>query len=173
LPPAGVLRPPRRRRGTRPAATNDKDKETRVQPVRINDKISVASQPDLETFRQFAADGFKGLINNRPDGEEARQPGTAVEERAAGEAGLAYAHIPVTGASLTEADVRAFQAALARVDGPVLAHCKGGTRSLALWVIGEVLDGRMRADEVRAFGERHGFDLRGAEAWLARHAGGR
>lgn len=144
-----------------------------MHPVRINDKISVASQPELGAFRQFAADGFKGLVNNRPDGEEAQQPGTAAEERAAGAAGLAYAHIPVTGASITEADVRAFQAVLARIDGPVLAHCKGGTRSLALWVIGEVLDGCMRADEVCAFGERHGFDLRGAEAWLARHAGAR
>jgi hypothetical protein len=36
-------------------------------------------------------------------------------------------------------------------------------------VLGEVLDGRMRADEVRTFGEQRGFDLRGAEAWLAQH----
>jgi hypothetical protein len=40
-------------------------------------------------------------------------------------------------------------------------------------VIGEVLAGRMRPDEVRPFGARHGFDLAGAEAWLRRngHAG--
>jgi hypothetical protein len=38
-------------------------------------------------------------------------------------------------------------------------------------VLGEVLDGRMRADEVRAFGEQRGLDLRGAEAWLAQRGG--
>ena len=141
-----------------------------MQTVRINDKISGAKQPEVEAFTELAADGFKAVINNRPDGEDAQQPGSAAEKQAAATAGMAYAHIPVTGATITEADVRAFQAALADADGPVLAHCKGGTRSLTLWVLGEVLDGRMRADEIRAFGEQRGFDLRGAEAWLARHA---
>jgi uncharacterized protein (TIGR01244 family) len=142
-----------------------------MQTVRINDKISVARQPEIEAFAELAADGFKAVINNRPDGEDAQQPGSAAEKQAAADAGLAYAHIPVTGATITEADIRAFQAALANTDGPVLAHCKGGTRSLTLWVLGEVLDGRIRADEVRAFGEQRGFDLRGAEAWLAQHGG--
>jgi uncharacterized protein (TIGR01244 family) len=145
--------------------------EEAMQTVRINDKISVAKQPEIEAFAELAADGFKAVINNRPDGEDAQQPGSAAEKQAAADAGLAYTHIPVTGATITEADIRTFQAALANTDGPVLAHCKGGTRSLTLWVLGEVLDGRMRADEVRTFGEKRGFDLRGAEAWLAQHGG--
>ena len=29
--------------------------------------------------------------------------------------------------------------------GPVFAHCKGGTRALVLYTLGEVLDGRMKA----------------------------
>jgi uncharacterized protein (TIGR01244 family) len=140
--------------------------------VRVNEKLAVSKQPELASFSKFAADGFKGIVNNRPDGEDAAQPGSAAEKAAADKAGLAYAHVPVTSAAITEADVRSFQKALAAVDGPVLAHCKGGTRSLTLWVLGEVLDGRMRADQVRAFGEQRGFDLRGAEAWLAQRAAG-
>jgi len=115
-----------------------------------------------------AAQGFSAVINARPDGEEANQPASAAEQAAASEAGLAYAHIPVAGvATITIADVRAFQSAMAAAAGPVVAHCKTGTRALTLHAIGEVLDGRLRAQDVRAFGEAHGFSLAGAEVWLA------
>lgn len=140
--------------------------------VRVNEKLAVSKQPELTSFSKFATDGFKGIVNNRPDGEDAAQPGSAAEKAAADKAGLAYAHVPVSSATITEIDVISFQKALAAVDGPVLAHCKGGTRSLTLWVLGEVLDGRMRAEQVRAFGEQRGFDLRGAETWLAQRAAG-
>lgn len=134
--------------------------------VKITDKLSVAKQPGVEEFGALAKAGFKALINNRPDGEDQLQPGSAGEARAAEAAGLAYTHIPVTGATITGADVEKFRATVEAADGPVLAHCKGGTRSLSLFVIGEVVAGHMRADEVKAFGARHGFDLAGAEAWL-------
>jgi glyoxylase-like metal-dependent hydrolase (beta-lactamase superfamily II) len=55
-------------------------------------------------------------------------------------------------------------------DGPVYAHCKGGTRVLTLYVLGEVLDGRMRREEVEAFGKARGFDLSRAARWLARQS---
>lgn len=137
-----------------------------MQTVKITDKLSVAKQPEIEAFDGLAKAGFKTIINNRPDGEDQLQPGTAAEERAAGAVGMAYTHIPVTGATITGADVQKFQEAVEASDGPVLAHCKGGTRSLSLFVIGEVIAGRLRVDEVRAFGARHGFDLAGAESWL-------
>lgn len=142
-----------------------------MRPVRITAKLSVMGQPPLDAFPSFATNGFTAVINNRPDGEEAAQPGSKAEEVAAGTNGLAYTHIPVTGPTITEADVRAFQSAIAAADGPVLAHCKSGTRSLTLYAIGEVLDGRMKIGDVRAFGEAHGFNLAGAEAWLAAHGG--
>lgn len=135
--------------------------------VEVTDKLSVAGQPGLEDFSRYAADGFAAVINNRPDGEEPGQPGTAAEQVAANQVGLAYVHIPVTGSTITEADVRAFQAAVAAADGRVLAHCKSGTRALTLHALGEVLDGRLPAHDVRAYGERLGFDLAGAANWLA------
>lgn len=137
--------------------------------VKITDKLSVSKQPDVTTFGDLAKSGFTAIINNRPDGEDAAQPGTVAENKAADAAGLAYSHIPVTGATITEADIREFHAVLDRADGPVLAHCKGGTRSLTLYVLGEVLAGRMRADDVVAFGQERGFDLAGALAWLRRN----
>jgi uncharacterized protein (TIGR01244 family) len=143
-----------------------------MNPVKITDKLSVMGQPALEAFPSFPAQGFAAVVNNRPDGEEPMQPGTAAEEKAARLAGLAYTHIPVTGPMITEGTVRDFQSAIAAAEGPVLAHCKSGTRSLTLHAIGEVLDGRMKTDEVRAFGAAHGFNLAGAEAWLIAHGAG-
>lgn len=142
-----------------------------MQIIQVSDRLSVAAQPHPGAFPELAAEGFTSVINNRPDGEDAAQPGTDAEAAAAKAAGLGYVHIPVSMTSITEADVRHFQSTLNLADGPVLAHCKSGMRSLILWSIGEVLDGRMRAEDVQAFGARHGIDLRAAVAWLARHGG--
>jgi len=137
--------------------------------IKINDKLSIAGQIALEDFATLAGLGYKAVVNNRPEGEEASQPASAEEAEAAANAGLAYAHIPVTGPSITEQDVRALQDVLARTDGPVLAHCRSGTRSLTLFSIGEVLDGRMKREDLPAFGAEHGVDMRMADGWLARN----
>jgi len=141
-----------------------------VQIARISDRLSIAGQPDTGDFADFAEQGFRALVNVRPDREEPGQPGTCAEQRAAENAGLAYGFIPVTGPTITEADIRAFQCAVANAEGPVLAHCKSGTRALALHVLGEVLDGRMTAEDVLPFGRERGFDLSSAAGWLARYA---
>jgi uncharacterized protein (TIGR01244 family) len=136
--------------------------------VRISEKLAVAEQPSPGAFRQFKAEGFTAVINNHPNGEEPHQPGSAAEKCAAEDAGLGYRFIPVTSPQITEADVRAFQKAVADAPGPVLAHCGSGTRSLTLYAIGEVLDRRMNPEDIRPFGERFGFDLTVAEQWIAR-----
>lgn len=142
-----------------------------MQMVKITDRLSVSAQPQLSDISDLARAGFTALVNARPDQEDAVQPGTAAERQAASDAGLGYRYIPVTGATITEADIRAFQSAVADAEGSVIAHCKSGARALALYVLGEVLDGRMNADDVLAFGKQHGFDLSMAASWLARNAG--
>ena len=137
--------------------------------VKITDRLTVASQPDISSFADIARD-YAALINLRPDGEDAAQPGNSAEHVAATDAKLGYAFLPVTGSTITEADIRAFQHAMNSADGPVYAHCKGGTRVLTLYVLGEVLDGRMRREEVEAFGKARGFDLSRAARWLARQS---
>ncbi|RJG46186.1 bifunctional sulfur transferase/dioxygenase Blh [Mesorhizobium sp. DCY119] len=141
-----------------------------MKPVRINDRLSVAVQPDAESFSAFATEGYAAVINARPDGEEPGQPGSAAENAAANAAGLSYSFIPVTGPAITEADIQAFRKAMGEADGPVLAHCKSGTRALTLYVLGEALDGRMKREDIVAFGRSHGFDLSGAVRWLEREA---
>ena len=138
--------------------------------TRIDDTLSVASQPTLAEIEALKDAGVTALINNRPDGEEPGQPGTATEAVAAASAGLAYHHLPVTGPTLGRAEIDAFRAAVKAAPGPVVAHCRSGTRSLTLHVLAAVLDRRMRRDEVLPFGTHHGFDLTGALAWLDANA---
>ncbi|KAB1069604.1 TIGR01244 family sulfur transferase [Methylobacterium planeticum] len=132
--------------------------------------LTVAGQPNGEDIAGLAAAGYALLINNRPDGEEAGQPGSEAERESAEAAGLAYRHLPVTGATITRAEIENFRDAVAGASGPVLAHCRSGTRSLTLWVLGEVLAGRMRRADVLPFGAARGFDLTGAVGWLNAHA---
>ncbi|WP_336487362.1 TIGR01244 family sulfur transferase [Methylobacterium nigriterrae] len=136
----------------------------------IDAKLLVGGQPTPDEIAGFGAKGIALLINNRPDGEEPAQPGSAAEAAAAGRGGLAYLHLPVTGATITRADIDGFREALERAPGPVVAHCRSGTRSLTLWVLGEVLAGRMRREDVLAYGAARGFDLTGAVGWLNAHA---
>jgi uncharacterized protein (TIGR01244 family) len=132
----------------------------------VSDKLFIAPQLAAGDICAAKAAGIAAIVNNRPDGEEAGQP-TASENRCIAQAeGLDYAHVPVVPGQITKGHVTDFQAALGRADGPVLAHCKTGTRSATLYAIGEVLDGRMAKDEVVPLGERLGIDLSGAVKWL-------
>jgi uncharacterized protein (TIGR01244 family) len=134
--------------------------------VKIDHRLGISAQPEENDFPAIKATGYLSVINNRPDGEDAQQPGSSAEANTASLAGLQYNHLPVKLDSISERDVRGFQRMLDQGAGPTLAHCKSGTRSLTLWVLGEALDGRMRADEIAAFGSSRGFDLSKAEHWL-------
>ncbi|MBX4862491.1 TIGR01244 family phosphatase [Rhizobium sophorae] len=136
----------------------------------ISEKLSVSPQPSIEDIQSLRDQGFKTLINNRPDNEDTSQPNTRAERQQAKQCDLSYAFIPVTADTITEADVRAFQRAVDESDGPVLAHCQTGKRSLNLYLIGEVLDGSISGDKVAEFGRSRGFDTSAAAAWLKQHA---
>ncbi|EHK52517.1 TIGR01244 family sulfur transferase [Allomesorhizobium alhagi] len=133
---------------------------------KISDRLYVGPQLTAHDISRAKSQGFAAIMNNRPDGEEPGQP-SAAENRSVAEGELlAYTHIPVTAGEISEGQVRAFQQALSRAAGPVLAHCKTGTRSAVLHAIGEVLDGRMEKNEVIPFGQSVGLDLSGAVKWL-------
>lgn len=134
----------------------------------LSPALTAAGQPDAAVLASLAGSRFVGIVNVRPDGEEG---GQIDHEKAAAitrEAGLGYAYVPVTSAAMTEADIRAFQQAVAEMRGPVYAHCRSGARVAILHVLGEVLDGRMRAEDFVPFGAGLGLDLSAAKAWIDR-----
>lgn len=141
---------------------------------RIDDRISVAPQIGEDDFAEIAARGFTTVINNRPDGEEPGQLPAARAAELARAAGLGYVHIPVTTQGLGPADVQAFADALAAAPGPVLAHCRSGTRSAILWSMAEAKGGKRPTDEILRLARGAGYDLSGQRPILegyARQAG--
>jgi uncharacterized protein (TIGR01244 family) len=141
-----------------------------MNPVNIHEMLSVGPQPGTQDILDLSKQGIQRLINLRLDDEEAAQLGNLAEQVAANEAGLSYTFIPIRMATMTEADIRAFQAAVSDASGPVFAHCKTGTRAMTLYVLGEVLDGRMVKGDVEAFGQSHSYDLSSAVKWLEQNA---
>lgn len=136
--------------------------------IELTDTVSAAPQPTVADFDALAAAGFRTVINNRPDGEEPGQISAAEGARLAAERGMSYHHLPVTSPTLTRDAVERFGKLLAAAEGSVLAHCRSGTRSTLLWVLSEVLAGRMTRAEIVPFGQARGLDLRSALDWLDR-----
>lgn len=101
--------------------------------TRLSDQLATGPQVRPEQLREIAASGFVGVINNRPDGEAPDQPNSLELEAEAKRVGLAYWHVPVVPGAMTDSNIRAFAAALGEADGPVLAFCRTGNRSTALW----------------------------------------
>jgi uncharacterized protein (TIGR01244 family) len=127
---------------------------------RVTDQLSVSPQIGLEDLQRAADLGFKLVINNRPDGEDPAQPSSAQVEAAAKAAGLAYAYIPVRGGP-TQDQVAEERSILENSDGPVLAFCRSGTRSIITWSLGEAMDGARSRDELVELGQQAGYDLNG------------
>jgi len=127
---------------------------------RVTDDFTTAPQIAIADVAEAARQGFKTIISNRPDGEEPGQPTAAEVEAAAKAAGLAFFHIPVRGGP-TPDQVEQTQAILAEADGPVLAFCRSGTRSIVTWSLSQAASGARPRDELVGLGRDAGYDLSG------------
>lgn len=127
---------------------------------RVSEDFAVAPQIAPQDMAEVAAQGFKLVINNRPDGEAPDQPSSAQMQAAAEAAGLAYLHIPVVGGP-QRAQVDAVHEAVAQAGGPVFAFCRSGTRSIVTWSIGQALAGDRSREELIRLGAAAGYDLSG------------
>jgi sulfide:quinone oxidoreductase len=115
----------------------------------------------------LAASGVKTIINNRPDGEDPGQLPAAEARRLCAAHGIAYHHIPFVGATLTSADIDAFDAVLKSEPPPVVAHCRSGTRSTMIWALTRMRQGESPAALV-ALGARNGVDIAALPALAAK-----
>lgn len=105
-----------------------------------------------------AAEQFRAIINNRPDGEEPGQPSSAQIKAEAERLGLQYRHIPIVPGQFPDDSIRAFADALTELEGPVFAFCRTGTRSTSLWALTEAARGTPNG-ALRTAAEA-GYDLR-------------
>ena len=129
--------------------------------------FSVTGRLDRADIEALADAGVRTIINNRPDGEDPGQLPAAEARKLAEAKGIAYHHIPITAASLSRGDVDAFAATLRAAAGPIVAHCRSGTRSTLLWALMRLRDG---VDPLTLVAEAasHGVDIAGLPAVAAR-----
>lgn len=100
----------------------------------LNPRFAVTAALTEQDFAAAALAGFKAIVSNLPDGEYDGQLSARREAALAWRAGLKFRHVPATKHDvLTDAVVEGMADALAGLDGPILAHCRSGTRSAIVW----------------------------------------
>lgn len=123
----------------------------------LTPKLHVASQITKDDVPTIAAQGFKVILNNRPDGEGEGQALAAEIEAAAKAHGLQYIYQPVVGTAITDQNAEDFGATIAANDGPIFAHCRTGTRCTILWMLSQAKS--QGADELLATAAKAGYSL--------------
>jgi uncharacterized protein (TIGR01244 family) len=107
---------------------------TAPQVQQLSADVCVAAQLEPAAMVWAAQNGFKSVINNRPDFEGGPdQPTSAVLEAAAQAAGLQYAFLPVNGAYQSPEEIARFADLLKALPKPILAFCRSGARSGKLY----------------------------------------
>ena len=124
--------------------------------VQLNDHVAVAGQIQPHDMAAIAAAGYRLIVNNRPDGEAADQPGSAVLQAAAQAAGLEYHYYPLNAFNYPGNDLAAISALFDNPDKPAFAFCRSGTRSTNLWISSRAPDDR---ESARQHARQLGFDV--------------
>ena len=66
-----------------------------MRTTKLDDLITVGSQPSVMQIRELSRRGFRSIVNLRRDGERGESMKPVDECRTALEAGLEYGHVPI------------------------------------------------------------------------------
>ncbi|WP_321394874.1 TIGR01244 family sulfur transferase [Emcibacter sp.] len=126
---------------------------------KLNEKVAVSPQLTVADIEAAAAQGYKTVINNRPDQEGPGQPSSDDLKAVAEKHGMNYYHIPVVPGQISDQQVEEFGKAVEGCSGPVLAFCKSGTRAACLWALSEAAN--EDPDAILSACNSAGYDLSG------------
>jgi uncharacterized protein (TIGR01244 family) len=102
------------------------------------DQFGTLGQIAPEDVAEIARQGYKSIINNRPDGEGGpMQPLSADVEVAAKALGLNYVYLPVVSGQITLEQAQEMARLLETLPGPILAFCRSGARSTNLYMLAQ------------------------------------
>lgn len=112
-----------------------------VLPLRaVAADVCVAPQLTPDAMAEAARQGFRSVVNNRPDFEHGPdQPTSAAIEAAARAAGLEYRFLPVDGGYQSPEQIAEFAKLLRELPRPMLAFCRSGARSTRLFMAAQAL----------------------------------
>jgi sulfide:quinone oxidoreductase len=125
----------------------------------LTDSLSVAPQIAPADLAELAAQGYRSVICNRPDGESADQPLFEEFERAAAAAGLQIRHLPAESGKVTDEQGQAFGALMGELPKPVVAFCRTGMRSVTMWALWQ--SGQLPLPQILERAAKVGYDLKG------------
>lgn len=102
----------------------------------INSRFSVAGQITESDIVKVRAEGFRAIINNRPDDENGVEFPSQNAGDFAWQNDLNYLYTPTENHVVyRDETVDRFIRSLEGQAGPVLAYCKSGTRCTILWAL--------------------------------------
>ena len=103
--------------------------------------------------------GFEKIICNRPDFEVSPSIQSNVIKKAATEIGISFEYHPLTFENMYAENIEKQMAFIEESKSPVLAYCTSGTRSAAIWALGQI--GKMPKEEVLKTTLESGYNLEG------------
>ncbi|MEE4278007.1 MAG: TIGR01244 family sulfur transferase [Halieaceae bacterium] len=124
--------------------------------VKLTDTVAASPQVLPSDMQAIADEGFKVVINNRPDAEAPDQPASDAIAAAAAAAGLAYHHYPLNAFNYPGDDIERMRELFDDDEAPVFAFCRSGTRSANLWISSRPAGER---DAARQRAAQLGFDV--------------
>ena len=104
-----------------------------MQIGQLSEHFFISGQIEPEHVPQLAEHGFKTIICNRADGEDAGQPTAAEVAAAAAEQGIEFIHIPVVPPGVSPQNMQDFKDKFDELQRPVLMYCRTGTRCAMLY----------------------------------------
>src|SRR5690348_7894272 len=106
-------------------------------PRKLTDDVSISGQVAVADVKALHAQGFRTLVNMRPDGEAPGQPDYGQMQGAAHDAGLAYGYVPIKPGAISPTSVEALGSTLSRMPKPMLLYSEAGDRPARTWALAE------------------------------------
>lgn len=99
-----------------------------------NEEFSTSAQIEPKDVAQIAQDGYKTIINHRPDGEGGSdQPLSEHIAQAAQAAGVAYHYLPVVPGQYSPEHVEQLRDILCKAEKPIHGFCRSGARAKQMY----------------------------------------
>lgn len=131
----------------------------------ITPTFAVSPQINPEDIQTLADLGYRAIIDNRPNAEAGPAHDSDAMAEAAKAAGIEFRYLPYNPGMLTIELADAFDAAIAELDGPVLAYCRSGTRSSHLWALSQAQS--RDVDDIVTLAAHAGYDVSGLADLIA------
>lgn len=129
-----------------------------MQAMKINDQVTVGSQPSEDELQKLGQQGFRSVVNFRTQAEEEQPLTPQAEGKKVKSAGMEYLHIPVSMKAMGPELVDQFREKFADLPKPVFAHCKSGKRAGAMVMMHMAVEQGMTGEQTLQRAKEMGFE---------------